>query len=36
MNKKIGVIIAVTVALAAVISVGVIWLKRKENKSEQN
>lgn len=36
MNKKIGVMIAVTVALTTVISVGVIWLKRKENKSEQN
>lgn len=35
MNKKIGAIIVVTVALVAVISGGVIWLKRKGNKSEQ-
>lgn len=35
MNKKIGVVIAVTVALVATISVGVIWLKRKGNQSEQ-
>lgn len=35
MNKKIGVVIALTVTLVAVISVGVIWLKRKGTKSEQ-
>ena len=34
MNKKIGVVIALTVTLVAVISVGVIWFKRK-TKSEQ-